>query len=114
MRSRGFVKFSRHIAASGTPRKLTSDRKSTRLNSSHANISYAVFCLKQDQDVGVRVVGVGQRGQEQLPHVAGVVCEHAATKPIVAQRHCLDLLLGLVLVFFFNETATPELPPSPA
>src|SRR3712207_7976140 len=25
---------------------LTLDRKSTRLNSSHANISYAVFCLK--------------------------------------------------------------------
>src|SRR3712207_6876176 len=26
------------------------DRKSTRLNSSHANISYAVFCLKKKQD----------------------------------------------------------------
>src|SRR3712207_7271484 len=26
---------------------LTLDRKSTRLNSSHANISYAVFCLKK-------------------------------------------------------------------
>src|SRR3712207_8698319 len=25
----------------------TQDRKSTRLNSSHANISYAVFCLKK-------------------------------------------------------------------
>src|SRR3712207_8029319 len=25
-----------------------SDRKSTRLNSSHANISYAVFCLKKN------------------------------------------------------------------
>src|SRR3712207_8541468 len=25
----------------------TKDRKSTRLNSSHANISYAVFCLKK-------------------------------------------------------------------
>src|SRR3712207_7014580 len=25
----------------------SSDRKSTRLNSSHANISYAVFCLKK-------------------------------------------------------------------
>src|SRR3712207_8490306 len=25
----------------------TGDRKSTRLNSSHANISYAVFCLKK-------------------------------------------------------------------
>src|SRR3712207_6997532 len=27
--------------------KLPVDRKSTRLNSSHANISYAVFCLKK-------------------------------------------------------------------
>src|SRR3712207_7628695 len=27
--------------------QLQSDRKSTRLNSSHANISYAVFCLKK-------------------------------------------------------------------
>src|SRR3712207_7806530 len=26
---------------------LNKDRKSTRLNSSHANISYAVFCLKK-------------------------------------------------------------------
>src|SRR3712207_8837786 len=31
-------------AASG----LSEDRKSTRLNSSHANISYAVFCLKKN------------------------------------------------------------------
>src|SRR3712207_8690371 len=28
-------------------RKVRRDRKSTRLNSSHANISYAVFCLKK-------------------------------------------------------------------
>src|SRR3712207_8577385 len=27
--------------------ELERDRKSTRLNSSHANISYAVFCLKK-------------------------------------------------------------------
>src|SRR3712207_8886825 len=27
--------------------ELVSDRKSTRLNSSHANISYAVFCLNK-------------------------------------------------------------------
>src|SRR3712207_7749196 len=27
--------------------RVTTDRKSTRLNSSHANISYAVFCLKK-------------------------------------------------------------------
>src|SRR3712207_8964125 len=27
------------------------DRKSTRLNSSHANISYAVFCLKKKKSI---------------------------------------------------------------
>src|SRR3712207_7160418 len=30
------------------------DRKSTRLNSSHANISYAVFCLKKKQKPVIR------------------------------------------------------------
>src|SRR3712207_8152433 len=32
----------------GDARGLPRDRKSTRLNSSHANISYAVFCLKKN------------------------------------------------------------------
>src|SRR3712207_7878370 len=31
----------------GRVRRVVLDRKSTRLNSSHANISYAVFCLKK-------------------------------------------------------------------
>src|SRR3712207_8340804 len=30
-----------------------SDRKSTRLNSSHANISYAVFCLKKKNEYSI-------------------------------------------------------------
>src|SRR3712207_7784092 len=35
-------------ARGGAPgRVAVEDRKSTRLNSSHANISYAVFCLKK-------------------------------------------------------------------
>src|SRR5438445_10170115 len=29
------------------------DRKSTRLNSSHANISYAVFCLKKKKRINI-------------------------------------------------------------
>src|SRR5258707_2106966 len=40
----------RTFAAMLTPAGLAdikTDRKSTRLNSSHANISYAVFCLKK-------------------------------------------------------------------
>src|SRR5476651_2834122 len=39
----------RHCASATnfSPSPRTRDRKSTRLNSSHANISYAVFCLKK-------------------------------------------------------------------
>src|SRR3712207_8593652 len=33
----------------GFPKVPPRDRKSTRLNSSHANISYAVFCLKKNK-----------------------------------------------------------------
>src|SRR3712207_7883841 len=34
----------------GVAAELHRDRKSTRLNSSHANISYAVFCLKKKKN----------------------------------------------------------------
>src|SRR3712207_7997976 len=34
-----------------TFKNIKLDRKSTRLNSSHANISYAVFCLKKKQQI---------------------------------------------------------------
>src|SRR3712207_6873154 len=33
---------------------LLLDRKSTRLNSSHANISYAVFCLKKKKTIPIQ------------------------------------------------------------
>src|SRR3712207_7737779 len=35
------------LGADATVARQRADRKSTRLNSSHANISYAVFCLKK-------------------------------------------------------------------
>src|SRR3712207_8697112 len=40
----------RHFLQEGhlQPDIFLEDRKSTRLNSSHANISYAVFCLKKN------------------------------------------------------------------
>src|SRR5205814_5481914 len=40
------------------------DRKSTRLNSSHLGISYAVFCLKKKNDIQTRIasnIGISQR-----------------------------------------------------
>src|SRR3712207_8583051 len=39
-----FVEIDKTLGAGTT---VVEDRKSTRLNSSHANISYAVFCLKK-------------------------------------------------------------------
>src|SRR3712207_7992156 len=40
--AQSLTSYSKHI-----PADARQDRKSTRLNSSHANISYAVFCLKK-------------------------------------------------------------------
>src|SRR3712207_4202876 len=39
------------VEHSGAKLIFVEDRKSTRLNSSHANISYAVFCLKKKNKV---------------------------------------------------------------
>src|SRR5438445_13663925 len=41
-----FVRQTRHVDL-----RVFLDRKSTRLNSSHANISYAVFCLKKKKKI---------------------------------------------------------------
>src|SRR5687768_18102785 len=42
----------RHVEFSGVcPRADVKDRKSTRLNSSHGYISYAVFCLKKKKKI---------------------------------------------------------------
>src|SRR5258707_12017572 len=38
--------------------KTVEDRKSTRLNSSHANISYAVFCLKKKKRIPATCVSM--------------------------------------------------------
>src|SRR3712207_7795296 len=39
--------------------QVPGDRKSTRLNSSHANISYAVFCLKKKSTQPCPIRGLG-------------------------------------------------------
>src|SRR3712207_8106512 len=47
------------------------DRKSTRLNSSHANISYAVFCLKKKNNM---VAGAQQRQPRKDALLAARLC----------------------------------------
>src|SRR3712207_7857851 len=52
-RSRQQSNFSTLCRGHIIPKEVREDRKSTRLNSSHANISYAVFCLKNKQKIQI-------------------------------------------------------------
>src|SRR5258707_4686995 len=54
-------------------RQLEPDRKSTRLNSSHANISYAVFCLKKKNTTipTIDTVLIRDRVTGELPSLVG-------------------------------------------
>src|SRR2546427_7433159 len=48
------------------------DRKSTRLNSSHSQISYAVFCLKKKKKQTIRTNGGGFHGLRRIQLIPGV------------------------------------------
>src|ERR1039458_5404022 len=66
------------------------DRKSTRLNSSHLGISYAVFCLKKKNDARPATPRRPRRARR-------------APLPRARRLHRLS--------FFFNDTATTEIYP---
>src|ERR1022692_1787991 len=73
---------------------MSVDRKSTRLNSSHLVISYAVFCLKKKKN-------------EDIGTYSGM---NSATPRISAacwRRDCWPRSGGCI--FFFNDTATTEI-----
>src|SRR6266581_4703529 len=86
---------------------LGTDRKSTRLNSSHPSISYAVFCLKQKK----------YAKPDRLPHV--VDDEQQGQAPVLGDSvqlvvrqvpgHGVQGTERLGHVFFFNDTATTEI-----
>src|SRR6267378_1641735 len=84
--------------------EIAVDRKSTRLNSSHVEISYAVFCLKKKTDVHFSPDTVLGR------------CSELLLELIQAQGATSDQILGIgigvscpVDFFFFNDTATTEI-----
>src|SRR5690349_24044176 len=62
------------LSPAGRPlaEKLRSDRKSTRLNSSHVEISYAVFCLKKKKRK--RKGGKDRREQHTTRKTANLRC----------------------------------------
>src|SRR2546422_6882471 len=53
-------------------RKGVGDRKSTRLNSSHGYISYAVFCLKKKKKTINEYVSVDTKESVDTPNDTGV------------------------------------------
>src|SRR3954462_8383294 len=85
------------------------DRKSTRLNSSHTIISYAVFCLKKKHQQARTTItdettaALDKLSNEHQPrrHVCPIHAVHIA--PLWFS--CLFLFV----VFFFNDTATTEI-----
>src|SRR5436305_11602846 len=68
---------------SGTEGRLEAtkeDRKSTRLNSSHVRISYAVFCLKKKTDDSAHHV-LKRLRTEVLGHRQGIAVQHQLLGP---------------------------------
>src|SRR3712207_7457674 len=58
LRDRKKTSSSPAVRTSPPSRSSKRDRKSTRLNSSHANISYAVFCLKKKKKTNLYILSV--------------------------------------------------------
>src|SRR6476620_6255166 len=71
------------------------DRKSTRLNSSHANISYAVFCLKKKKTATLA-------GEKKLSDVELL----SRTDISIRDERCIYCLQRR---FFFSDPATTEI-----
>src|ERR1039458_7911802 len=87
------------------------DRKSTRLNSSHLGISYAVFCLDIREDLN--------RNHRGSTHTIGADLDPQFLKVPVAKGRAqrgdapgggVSFVLG-VAGFFFNLPGTPGIPP---
>src|SRR5207248_7086597 len=67
---------SKFVGSGAARNKFRTDRKSTRLNSSHRTISYAVFCLKKKSGLDLMLPG------DQRPAVAASRdCECESTPP---------------------------------
>src|ERR1039458_9976767 len=85
------------------------DRKSTRLNSSHLGISYAVFCLKKKK------TSINQLRNRDLlrPYSHSTLPASRCKDFSVAESHVVWASSSApqltILEFFFNDTATTEI-----
>src|ERR1022692_2248010 len=87
--------------------KVSSDRKSTRLNSSHLVISYAVFCLKKNKtEMSVECLPASRASEliGKNGRVAGRRCLVTPTKQCATH---LSLCPGRSYFFFFLINRAP-------
>src|SRR3954467_12531874 len=88
-----------------------SDRKSTRLNSSHTIISYAVFCLKKKKINSERRGCPGGFRGGRAWRVSRLCWRPRASLFVTGRldnRQCSSFIL---VFFFFNDPAPPEIYP---
>src|SRR3712207_7576564 len=76
------------------------DRKSTRLNSSHANISYAVFCLKKKKNtINIFTFLLSflahtlSSSFSLIPHASDLTLFHPLTSPSQYSPYCSPMYL---------------------
>src|SRR6266511_2069455 len=81
------------------------DRKSTRLNSSHVKISYAVCCLKKKKVDQLRHDHCVSEVARKRPAVRGELSE----LQLHVVRDESALRFENLLFFFFNDTAATEI-----
>src|SRR6266576_1111171 len=86
------------------------DRKSTRLNSSHVEISYAVFCLKK-KIVCVVLATLGLRFEAAWLVVAAMAAVTLLSLLSIAAyvRECMRHMGSDEAIFFFIDTATTQI-----
>src|SRR6202042_126893 len=89
------------------------DRKSTRLNSSHPSISYAVFCLKKKKQTPQRRQRIGLPHKPRSPAHATPAALCHRRRPVAESVLMSPGLAYLCLVFFLNNRGPPELSPFP-
>src|ERR1039457_5245329 len=86
-----------------------SDRKSTRLNSSHLVISYAVFCLKKKKKQKTTKTSGLSSHVNYCSVVATDECAPVPCGLMCGGCLCGALLFFFCFFFFFNDTATTEI-----
>src|SRR6266542_3629079 len=81
------------------------DRKSTRLNSSHGSISYAVFCLKKkNKKVAAATPEVAETIKQARRRVNAAV-----DRRLFRLRYDSSHTIAAFFFFFFNDTAPTEI-----